>query len=161
MTATLPRSNRTSEGATSIVKFHASLNVSNLDRSLEFYAALFGEENSSGQRIFYFAQTVRKPPNLITGRWAADVYALKRPGGRDEVIRPPIDSEEYFQRGPYNLGREHYRWPEKLLALATNARVRLRGARGGMFFVDRRKAYAEQIEARTRMRVPDIPVPPL
>ncbi len=44
MTATLPRSNRTPEGATSIVKFHASLNVSNLERSLEFYEALFGEE---------------------------------------------------------------------------------------------------------------------
>jgi catechol-2,3-dioxygenase len=35
--------NRTPEEATSQVKFHASLNVSDLDRSVPFYAALFGE----------------------------------------------------------------------------------------------------------------------
>ena len=42
LTATLPAPNRTPEGATSVVKFHASLNVSDLARSVEFYAALFG-----------------------------------------------------------------------------------------------------------------------
>lgn len=35
--------NRTPERATQVVKFHASLNVSNLARSVEFYAALLGE----------------------------------------------------------------------------------------------------------------------
>jgi len=34
--------NRTPEGATSVIKFHASLNVSDLQRSVAFYAALFG-----------------------------------------------------------------------------------------------------------------------
>src|SRR5262249_20845939 len=34
--------NRTPEGATDIVKFHVSLNVSDLPRSLRFYTALFG-----------------------------------------------------------------------------------------------------------------------
>lgn len=34
--------NRTPAGAMAVVKFHASLNVSNLARSIEFYAALFG-----------------------------------------------------------------------------------------------------------------------
>ena len=38
--ATAP--NRTLDGAASVVKFHASLNVSDLDRSVRFYAALFG-----------------------------------------------------------------------------------------------------------------------
>ncbi len=99
--------------------------------------------------------------NLITGRWATDVYALKRPGGREKVVRPPIEASEYFQNGPYVRGRDYFRWPERLLAVVTNARVRLRGARGGMFFVDRRKIYAEQIEARTRMGLADVPVPPL
>src|SRR5262245_37433064 len=35
--------NRTPAGATAVVKFHASLNVSDLDRSVAFYTALFGE----------------------------------------------------------------------------------------------------------------------
>jgi catechol 2,3-dioxygenase-like lactoylglutathione lyase family enzyme len=34
--------NRTPEGATAVVKFHASLNVSDLDRSVTFYTALLG-----------------------------------------------------------------------------------------------------------------------
>ncbi len=32
--------NRTPEAATKVIKFHASLNVSNLDKSIEFYSAL-------------------------------------------------------------------------------------------------------------------------
>lgn len=34
--------NRTPEGATAVIKFHVSLNVSNLPRSLRFSTALFG-----------------------------------------------------------------------------------------------------------------------
>src|SRR5262245_51078621 len=34
--------NRTPDGATAVVKFHASLNVSDLARSVEFYTALLG-----------------------------------------------------------------------------------------------------------------------
>jgi catechol 2,3-dioxygenase-like lactoylglutathione lyase family enzyme len=41
-TLTQPAVNRTPEGATAVVKFHASLNVSDLDRSIAFYNALFG-----------------------------------------------------------------------------------------------------------------------
>lgn len=36
--------NRTPAGATSVIKFHASLNVSDLDRSVRFYAALLGAD---------------------------------------------------------------------------------------------------------------------
>ncbi len=36
--------NRTPEAATSVVKFHASLNVSDLARSVDYYAALFGQD---------------------------------------------------------------------------------------------------------------------
>jgi catechol 2,3-dioxygenase-like lactoylglutathione lyase family enzyme len=45
MTAALapaPVANRTPDGATSVVKFHASLNVSDLDRAVRFYSTLFG-----------------------------------------------------------------------------------------------------------------------
>jgi hypothetical protein len=96
--------------------------------------------------------------NLITGRWANDVYALKRPNGKNEVVRPAISPATYFQHSPYGLGRQDYRWPERLLAFATYWRVRIRGARGGMFFVDRRKVYAEQIEARHKLGLEDIPI---
>src|SRR5215831_17467660 len=44
MSETSSRLNRTPEEATTIVKFHASLNVSDLERSVRFYTALFGEE---------------------------------------------------------------------------------------------------------------------
>jgi catechol 2,3-dioxygenase-like lactoylglutathione lyase family enzyme len=40
--ATPPVPNRTPAGATAVVKFHASLNVSDLARSVEFYTALLG-----------------------------------------------------------------------------------------------------------------------
>ncbi len=41
-TATQPIANRTPEGATDLVKFHVSLNVGDLPRSLAFYSALLG-----------------------------------------------------------------------------------------------------------------------
>jgi catechol 2,3-dioxygenase-like lactoylglutathione lyase family enzyme len=41
-TATEPIGNRTPEGATEVTKFHVSLNVSDLPRSLAFYQALLG-----------------------------------------------------------------------------------------------------------------------
>ena len=34
--------NRTPEAAKAVIKFHASLNVSDLAKSLKFYSALFG-----------------------------------------------------------------------------------------------------------------------
>lgn len=37
-----PAPNRTPVGATAVIKFHASLNVSDLDRSIRFYTALLG-----------------------------------------------------------------------------------------------------------------------
>jgi catechol 2,3-dioxygenase-like lactoylglutathione lyase family enzyme len=51
MSTTLPVTapNRTPEGATAVVKFHASLNVSDLPRSVAFYTALLG----SGPAKFY------------------------------------------------------------------------------------------------------------
>jgi len=40
--ATSPAVNRTPVSATQVIKFHASLNVSNLAKSLQFYEAMFG-----------------------------------------------------------------------------------------------------------------------
>ncbi len=96
--------------------------------------------------------------NLITGHWMKDVYTLKQPGGAERVIRPPIQSGAYFQDGQYNSGRDGAVWTEKLLAWATHLRVRLRGAKGGMYFVDRRTVYADQIENRHIRGIVDRPI---
>lgn len=93
--------------------------------------------------------------NLITGHWSDDVYALKKPGGSETVVRPPIAQGEYFQDGPYDQGREHAIWPEKLLAWGSYYRIRMRGRKGGMFFIDRRNVYADQIERRALRGLPD------
>jgi hypothetical protein len=95
--------------------------------------------------------------NLITGAWIRDVYALKRPGGARAVVRPPIPAGAYFQGGPY-AGRQHAVWPERLLAWATYWRIRLRGGKGGMYFVDRRTTYADQIEQRKKFGLADEPI---
>lgn len=42
MSEPVPAANRTPAGATAVIKFHASLNVSDLAKSVEFYTALFG-----------------------------------------------------------------------------------------------------------------------
>jgi len=87
--------------------------------------------------------------NLITGHWADDVYALRNPEGATRVVRPPIERSSYMQRGPYHGERDAAIWPEKTLAKVNDLRIRLRGQKSGMFFVDRRKVYADQIKART------------
>ncbi len=96
--------------------------------------------------------------NLITGAWVRDVYALKTPGGAGAVVRPPVAPGAYFTAGPYDRGRDHARWPERLLALGTHLRVTLRGAKGGMFFVDRPKLLAARLERRKRLGLHDRPV---
>ncbi len=96
--------------------------------------------------------------NLITGAWVRDVLALRRPGGADEVVRPSIAPREYFTAVAYPDGRSEATWPEKLLAWGTHLRVRLRGARGGMFFVDRRLVFADRLAHRRGRGRPDDPV---
>jgi hypothetical protein len=95
--------------------------------------------------------------NLITGNWIRDVYALKKPGGAAAVVRPPIARGAYFQ-GEYGGGRCFVRWPERLLAWATYWRIRLRGDKGGMYFVNREKAYADHLERMKKHGIADDPI---
>jgi hypothetical protein len=95
--------------------------------------------------------------NLITGNWIRDVYAMKRPGGLGAVVRPPVETGRYFG-GEYGGGPRHVRWPEKFLAWATYWRIRLRGGKGGMFFVNRTRVYADQLDRRRERGVPDEPI---
>jgi len=77
--------------------------------------------------------------NTITGHWIRDTRALATPHGRAKVARPPIPPQRYFQDGPYAGDRDQPRWPERLLAWLTEHRIRLRGARENLYFVDKRK----------------------
>ena len=96
--------------------------------------------------------------NLITGNWVRDVYALKKPGGAARVVRPPIARGAYFTGTNYGTGRRHAKWPEKLLAWATYWRIRLRGGKGGMFFVNRETAYADHLERLKNVGVSEEPI---
>jgi hypothetical protein len=118
----------------------------------------FCNANGPHGRVLWGNASPYPAANLITGNWARDVYALKRPGGAAVVVRPALPAGEFFQQGPYGPGRRHYRWPERLLAWATYWRIRLRGGKGGMFFVDRRRVYADQIESRRRQGLADEPI---
>jgi hypothetical protein len=118
----------------------------------------FCNANGPRGRVLWGNSAPLPAANLITGHWIRDVYALKRLGGARAVIRPAIPARRYFQRGPFGGGRRHSLWPERLLAWATYWRVRLRGERGGMFFVDRRKVYADQIERCRQLGMADEPV---
>jgi catechol 2,3-dioxygenase-like lactoylglutathione lyase family enzyme len=60
---TEPAANRTPAGATAVVKFHASLNVSDLTRSVEFYAALFG--TGPVKRYADYAKFETETPPLV------------------------------------------------------------------------------------------------
>jgi hypothetical protein len=95
--------------------------------------------------------------NLITGHWADDVYALKQPGGAERVVRPRIEPGKYFQ-GEYGGGRRFVRWPEKLLAWATYWRIRMRGGKGGLFFVNRERVYADHLERLKKQGVTEEPI---
>ena len=95
--------------------------------------------------------------NLITGNWMRDVYALKKPDGAKRVVRPPIVSGAYFAAS-YGGGRRYTLWPERFLAWTTYWRIRLRGGKGGMYFVNREKAYADHLERLKKQGVADEPI---
>jgi hypothetical protein len=118
----------------------------------------FCNPNGPRERVLWGNAAPFPAANLITGRWIRDVQGLRKPGGSDAVIRPGIQAGIYFQGEPLNSGRSEALFPERLLALATYWRVRVRGARGGMFFVDRRKTYADQIRRRTARNQSDQPL---
>lgn len=114
----------------------------------------FCNPNGPNKRVLWGNAAPFPAANLITGRWVRDVYALKAPGGAAKVVRPPIEAGAYFQAGDYAVGRDGPRLPERLLARLTAKRIGLRGERGGMFFVDRRKVYADQLARLTPARTP-------
>jgi hypothetical protein len=97
--------------------------------------------NSNGPKKFVLWGNPSPYPavNTITGSWIADCRALKRESGRRTVARVPIPANRYFQNGPYAGTRSITRWPENLLAWLTDKRIRARGQKENLYFVDKRK----------------------
>jgi hypothetical protein len=116
--------------------------------------------NSNGplKRVLWGNPSPFPVANIITGNWIRDVYRLKQPGGAAAVVRPPVPAGKYFTAGPYRGWRREALWPEKLLARYTHRRIRLRGSRGGLFFVDRRKLQADQLRRLQELGIPDEPI---
>jgi hypothetical protein len=119
--------------------------------------------NSNGplKRVLWGNPSPFPVANIITGNWIRDIYRLKRPGGAAAVVRPPIRAGAYFRHAAYQGCRREPLWPEKLLAQYTHWRIRLRGSRGGLFFVDRRKLLADKLAAMRQQGIPDEPIAPL
>jgi hypothetical protein len=118
----------------------------------------FCNSNGPHKRVLWGNPAPFPVANIITGNWIRDVYRLKRPGGAEAVVRPPVPPGCYFRAAPYRGWRREPLWPEKLLARYTHWRIRLRGPRGGLFFVDRRKLQADQLRRLRELGVPDEPI---
>jgi len=97
--------------------------------------------NSNGPKKFVLWGNPAPYPtvNTITGNWINDCRALKSEAGRKCVALPPVPAGRYFQNGPYRGDRSHTLWPEHLLAMLTEKRIRLRGEKENLYFVDKRK----------------------
>jgi hypothetical protein len=118
----------------------------------------FCNSNGPRKRVLWGNPSPFPVANLITGHWMRDIYRLKQPGGADSVVRPSIPSSRYFMQPPYRGCRREPLWPEKLLARYTYWRIRMRGSRGGLFFVDRRRLLADDLEALRQQGVRDQPI---
>jgi hypothetical protein len=117
----------------------------------------FCNPNGPEERVLWGNAAPFPAANLITGHWADDVYALNRPDGAQQVVRPPVQAHNRLSTGPFDAGRRFALWPEKALAWLTYLRVKIRGAKGGMFFIDRRKIYEDQIRNRESRGIVDEP----
>jgi hypothetical protein len=112
----------------------------------EFVCALrsllpwFSNSNGPRRRVLWGNPAPYAAVNTITGHWMKTVRLIAR-GRADEAARPPVRAR-YFQDGPYRGPRDQAVWYERLLAWATEKRIDRRGAKEGLFFVDKRRLDA-------------------
>ena len=94
--------------------------------------------------------------NTITGNWMKTVRLIAA-GHADRAVRPPIAPNSYF-RGRYAGPRDRASAVERALARATRWRIDLRGAKEGLFFIDKRLLDAGWRFIGRRLTPPDAPV---
>jgi hypothetical protein len=113
----------------------------------------FSNSNGPGRRVLWGNPSPYPAVNTITGDWMATVRRIAA-GRADEAVRPPIAPGVYFQDGPYRGPRDRARPVERALARFTKWRIGLRGARAGIFFVDKRRLDAGWRFRGTRFQHP-------
>lgn len=95
----------------------------------------FCNSNGPRRRVLWGNPAPYPVVNVITGHWIADTRMLLTAAGRARVARPPVAAGRYFH-GRYAGWRRRALWPERTLARLTERRIRARGDRGNLFFVD-------------------------
>lgn len=118
----------------------------------------FCNSNGPKKRVLWGNPAPYPVVNIITGNWIRDTYRLKSAQGPAAVVRPPLDGSGYFCGGPYRGVRESVRWPERMLAVLTYFRIRLRGVRGGLFFVNRKKLIPATLRRQKELGIADEPI---
>lgn len=136
------------------------IDFADLSCCMRTYFPWFCNPNGPQSKVIWGNKAPFAAANLITGHWSTDVYRLKcaagdDAGGTNAVARPAIEPGKYLQAGPYIGYRDRACLPERLLAQAHHWRVSLRGKRGGMYFIDRRKIYTERTVKFLPDQVPD------
>lgn len=100
----------------------------------------FSNSNGPARRVLWGNASPYAAVNTITGSWIRTVRQIAR-GEADLAVRPPITAQ-YFAGGPYRGSRDAALWHERMLARITEWRIDRRGAREGLFFVDKRRLDA-------------------
>jgi hypothetical protein len=97
----------------------------------------FANSNGRGRAPLWGNRSPFPTVNIVTGRWIRDVRMLRTAEGRRLSPRAPI-SGAYFG-GAYAGPRTEVSPLERALAKFHEVRIRLRGARGNVYFVDQRR----------------------
>lgn len=114
----------------------------------------FSNSNGPGRRVLWGNPSPYAAVNTITGNWMRTVRAIAA-GRADDAALPPIRAP-YF-RGTYAGPRDTATRLERALAHATRWRIDLRGAREGLFFIDKRLLDAGWRFIGRRLVPPDHP----
>jgi hypothetical protein len=92
--------------------------------------------------------------NMITGKFLRDIKALQA-GDTAAVVRPPIQTDKYFQGMTFEQRRFGPTLPERMLGDAITLRVNSRDpAKGNLFFVDQRVLSARKVRAAALASAP-------
>lgn len=115
----------------------------------------FSNSNGPGRRVLWGNPSPYAAVNTITGNWMKTVRLIAA-GQADAAVRPPIARGAYF-RGRYAGPRDRANLVERALAVATRWRIDRRGAKEGLFFIDKRLLDAGWRFIGLRMTPPDAP----